>query len=96
MGTHLGVLHVRRLGVHLAPDHSRGIFSPSHVEHTWQRLLNEAAAIMTPPDALVIDVTGLDFMACCAFAALAEAADRCRRRKDWSSDVKAGDWSSYG
>ena len=49
-------------------------------EHTWQRLLSEAAAIMTPPDALVIDVTGLDFMACCAFAALAEAADRCRRR----------------
>lgn len=49
-------------------------------EHTWQRLLSEAAAIMTPPDALVIDVTGLDFMACCAFAALAEEAERCRRR----------------
>ena len=49
-------------------------------EHTWQRLLSEVATIVTPPGSLVIDVTGLEFMASCAFAALAEEADRCRRR----------------
>jgi anti-anti-sigma factor len=49
-------------------------------EHTWQRLLREVATIVTSPGALVLDVTGLEFMACCAFAALAEEADRCRRR----------------
>jgi anti-anti-sigma factor len=49
-------------------------------EHTWQRLLSEVASIVTGPGSLVIDVTGLEFMACCAFAALAEEADRCRRR----------------
>jgi anti-anti-sigma factor len=49
-------------------------------EHTWQRLLSEVAATITAPGALIVDVTGLDFVACCAFAALAEEADRCRRR----------------
>ena len=28
----------------------------------------------------MIDTDGLDFMGCCAFSALAEEADRCRRR----------------
>ena len=27
-----------------------------------------------------VDVTGLDFMGCCAFAVLAEEAQRCHRR----------------
>ena len=49
-------------------------------EHTWQRLLSEVATIVMSPGSLVIDVTGLEFMACCAFATLAEEADRCRRR----------------
>ncbi|BBX95752.1 anti-anti-sigma factor [Mycobacterium lacus] len=49
-------------------------------ERTWRRLLSEVAIIVTAPGSLVIDVTGLDFMACCAFAALADEADRCRRR----------------
>jgi anti-anti-sigma factor len=49
-------------------------------EHTWQRLLSEVASIFTAPGSLVIDDTGLDFMACCAFAALADEADRCRHR----------------
>jgi anti-anti-sigma factor len=44
------------------------------------RLLREAAAATPTPGALVIDVDGLDFMGCCAFNALAEVADRCRRR----------------
>jgi anti-anti-sigma factor len=39
-------------------------------EHTWRQLLDEAAAV----------VTGLDFMGCCAFAALADEAERCRDR----------------
>jgi anti-anti-sigma factor len=49
-------------------------------EHSWQQLLREAAAATPPPGPLVIDTDGLDFMGCCAFTALAEQADRCRRR----------------
>jgi anti-anti-sigma factor len=46
-------------------------------EHTWHRLVSEAAAVATPPGPLVVDVNGLDFMGCCAFAVLAAEADRC-------------------
>jgi anti-anti-sigma factor len=49
-------------------------------EHSWQQLLREAAAATPPPGPLVIDTDGLDFMGSCAFTALAEEADRCRRR----------------
>lgn len=49
-------------------------------EHSWRQLLREAAAATPPPGPLVIDTDGLDFMGCCAFAALAEEADRCRRQ----------------
>jgi anti-anti-sigma factor len=49
-------------------------------EHTWRRLLGEAASAVAAPGPLVIDTDGLDFMGCCAFTALAEEADRCRRR----------------
>jgi anti-anti-sigma factor len=49
-------------------------------EHSWHQLLREAAAATPAPGPLVIDVDGLDFMGCCAFTALAEEADRCRRR----------------
>jgi anti-anti-sigma factor len=49
-------------------------------EHIWRRLLSEATAVVTPPGPLVVDVNCLAFMGCCAFAALAEEADRCRRR----------------
>jgi anti-anti-sigma factor len=49
-------------------------------EHTWRRLLGEAAAAVAAPGPLVIDTDGLEFMGCCAFTALAEQADRCRRR----------------
>lgn len=49
-------------------------------EHTWRQLVSEAAAVVTPPGPLVIDVTGLEFMACCAFAALADEAQRCQER----------------
>ena len=48
-------------------------------EHSWQQLLREAAAATPQPGPLVIDTDGLDFMGCCAFTALAEEADRCRR-----------------
>lgn len=47
---------------------------------SWRRLLSEAAAAVAPPGPLVVDTNGLDFMGCCAFAALADEADRCRRR----------------
>jgi anti-anti-sigma factor len=47
-------------------------------EHIWRRLLTEAAALVTPLGSLVVDVNGLDFMGCCAFAALAQEAERCR------------------
>ncbi|WP_227371068.1 anti-sigma factor antagonist [Mycobacterium fragae] len=49
-------------------------------EVTWRRLLSEAAAHAGPPGPLVVDTSGLDFMGCCAYAALAEEAERCRRR----------------
>jgi anti-anti-sigma factor len=46
----------------------------------WRRLLSEAAAAAGPPGPLVVDISGLDFMGCCAYAALAEEAERCRNR----------------
>ena len=49
-------------------------------EHTWRRLLEEAAAFVTAPGPFVVDVSGLDFMGCCAFAALSDEAQRCRDR----------------
>ncbi|OIN79955.1 anti-sigma factor antagonist [Mycobacterium malmoense] len=49
-------------------------------EHTWRQLVSEAAGVVTPPGPLVVDVTGLDFMGCCAFAVLADEAQRCRER----------------
>ena len=49
-------------------------------EATWRRLLSEAAAAAGPPGPLVVDVSGVDFMACCAYAALGGEAERCRRR----------------
>jgi anti-anti-sigma factor len=49
-------------------------------EHTWRHLVREAASGVTAPGPLVVDVTGLDFMGGCAFAVLAEEAQRCHRR----------------
>lgn len=49
-------------------------------EHTWHQLVGEAAGGVAAPGPLVIDVTGLEFMGCCAFAALADEAVRCRAR----------------
>lgn len=49
-------------------------------EHIWRRLLGEAASATAAPGTLVIDTNGLDFMGGCAYAALAEQADRCRIR----------------
>jgi anti-anti-sigma factor len=49
-------------------------------EHTWRHLVSEAASGVTPPGPLVVDVSGLDFMGCCAFAVLAEEAQRCHSR----------------
>jgi anti-anti-sigma factor len=49
-------------------------------EHTWSQLIGEAAAVATRPGPMVVDVNGLDFMGCCAFAVLAAEADRCLGR----------------
>jgi anti-anti-sigma factor len=49
-------------------------------EHTWRQLIGEAAAVATGPGPFIVDVTGLDFMGCCAFAVLAAEADRCHQR----------------
>jgi anti-anti-sigma factor len=46
----------------------------------WRRLLGEAAAAAGVPGPLVVDTSGLDFMGCCAYAALAEESERCRGR----------------
>jgi anti-anti-sigma factor len=49
-------------------------------ERTWRHLVSEAASVVIPPGPFVVDVTGLDFMGCCAFAVLADEARRCRER----------------
>ena len=49
-------------------------------EHIWHQLVGEAAAVATQPGPFVVDVNGLAFMGCCAFAVLAAEAERCRRR----------------
>jgi anti-anti-sigma factor len=49
-------------------------------EHIWQRLIGEAAAVASQPGPFVVDVNGLVFMGCCAFAVLAAESERCRRR----------------
>jgi anti-anti-sigma factor len=49
-------------------------------DETWRRLVAEAANVVTSPGPLVVDVTGLDFMACCAVEVLAEQAESLRRR----------------
>jgi anti-anti-sigma factor len=49
-------------------------------EDTWRHLVSEAAAVVTPPGPFIVDVSGLEFMACCAFAVLADEARRCRDR----------------
>lgn len=49
-------------------------------EHTWRGLLAEASAVASRPGPLIVDVSGLDFMGCCAFAVLADQAERSRRR----------------
>ncbi|CAM3028434.1 anti-anti-sigma factor [Mycobacterium intermedium] len=49
-------------------------------EHTWRRLVREAAAIATAPGPFVVDINDVAFMGCCAFAVLAEEAQRCRRQ----------------
>jgi anti-anti-sigma factor len=48
-------------------------------EHTWRQLIREAVSVVTPPGPFVVDVNGLEFMACCAFSALADEAERCHR-----------------
>ncbi|OBH54441.1 anti-anti-sigma factor [Mycobacterium mantenii] len=49
-------------------------------EDTWRHLVSEASSGVTAPGFFVVDVTGLDFMGCCAFAVLAEEAKSCRER----------------
>jgi anti-anti-sigma factor len=49
-------------------------------EHTWRHLVREAAGVVVAPGPFVVDVTGLDFMGCCAFAVLADEARRCHER----------------
>lgn len=49
-------------------------------EDTWCHLVSEAASGVTAPGPFVIDVTGLDFIGCCAFEVLAEEAKSCRKR----------------
>ncbi|MBS2080023.1 anti-sigma factor antagonist, partial [Mycobacterium tuberculosis] len=49
-------------------------------EHTWRHLVSEAAGVVTAPGPFVVDVTGLEFMGCCAFAVLADEAKRCQKR----------------
>lgn len=49
-------------------------------ENTWRQLVTEAAATATAPGSFIVDVTDVDFMGCCAYGVLADAAEQCRRR----------------
>lgn len=49
-------------------------------EGDWMFLLAQMTTTATPPGPVVVDVRGLDFMGCCAYAVLARQAERCRRR----------------
>lgn len=49
-------------------------------ELDWNYLVAEMAATAKFPGPLVVDASELDFMGCCAFPALARAAEHCRRR----------------
>lgn len=49
-------------------------------EDIWHDLVSEAAAVALKPGSIIVDVSGLDFMGCCAFTVLANEAERCRRR----------------
>lgn len=49
-------------------------------ENTWRQLVSEAAVSANPPGPFIVDVTDVDFMACGAFAVLADEARRCRAR----------------
>ena len=49
-------------------------------EAVWQRLVSRSAGIAIAPGPFVIDVRDLEFMGSCAYAVLAQAAVRCKRR----------------
>ncbi|BDT90913.1 MULTISPECIES: anti-sigma factor antagonist [Nocardia] len=47
---------------------------------TWRKVLRDAATATAAPGLVVIDTSGLDFMACRSILALAEESEACRRR----------------
>lgn len=49
-------------------------------EDLWHDLVSEAAAVALNPGSVIVDVSDLDFMGCCAFTVLANEAERSRRR----------------
>jgi anti-anti-sigma factor len=46
----------------------------------WRQALREATAHVTVPGPVIVDITRLEFIACCALVALALDADVCRAR----------------
>ncbi|OMC09811.1 hypothetical protein A5735_18625 [Mycolicibacter heraklionensis] len=59
--------------------HAGGSVDASNVA-LWRRLVGEAAAVATAPGPLIIDTSGLEFMAICAFPVLVEESAACRGR----------------
>ena len=49
-------------------------------EETWRLLLAEASAFAADPQLFIVDVSGVDFMSCSSYQALADEAVRCRAR----------------
>ena len=68
--------HVQRIGA-VVTVYPGGDVDAANREQ-WEQLLGEAAAATPSPGLLVIHTDGLDFMGCCAFAALEDVADRGR------------------
>ncbi|WP_161600499.1 anti-sigma factor antagonist [Mycolicibacterium hodleri] len=52
----------------------------AHNVATFATLLSQAASATTAPGPLLVDINGLDFVACCGFAALTEQSAECQRR----------------
>lgn len=49
-------------------------------ETSWQRLVRQSASMAIAPGPCVIDMRDLEFMGSCAYAVLAQEAERCRQR----------------
>lgn len=46
----------------------------------WRRIVEETAVNASAAESVIVDITGLDFVACSALATLANQAEMCRKQ----------------